>query len=664
MALLLGIDTGGTYTDAVILDDETEEVIASAKALTTRPDLSFGISEAMDRVLQNSGARPADIALVSMSTTLATNALVEGKGGRIALVFIGFDEADLDRADLKTALGDDPVILLGGGHHHGGDQIKPLDLAILSARLESISGKISGVAIAARFATRNPSHEQAARDLVRDRLGVPVTCSHELSKSLGGPKRALTAVLNARLIGMIDRLVSVTQTHMDALGITAPLMVVRGDGALVPAWMARERPIETILSGPAASVAGAQWLTGARNALVSDIGGTTTDICLLRDGFPKIDPEGAKVGPFRTMVEAVAMRTFGLGGDSEVTVQGGLGGGLNLGPRRVMPVSLLAKTHPDLVHDALDRALGFDVPPEMASRFILATWDAIPDDLDRSEAAIAVRLASGPRRWADAVTSRIEEPAMMRLVTRGLAMVADITPSDASHVLGQLDAWDADAARKALALVARRRTGSGERVAQSAEALAQSITQQLVQQTVLAVLETAFAEEGWDDPAALARHPIVGAGLMEHSNVARISAGLAIPLIGLGASAPNYYRAVGEALNCDTVLPKVAGVANAIGAVVGQVSYCAEGSVTNSGEGTFRVHSEEEPVQFADRDAAMAHLRAELTSKATALAKSSGVEIIRITESLDLRDVQVEAQTMFIEATLRIAASGRPRITR
>ncbi len=132
-------------------------------------------------------------------------------------------------------------------------------------------------------------------------------------------------------------------------------MVVRGDGALVSADLAREKPIETILSGPAASIAGARWLTGETDALVSDIGGTTTDVCLLRDGRPKIDPQGARVGPYRTMVEAVAMRTTGLGGDSEVHVVEGLDGGLRLGPRRLMPISLAATQFPALVHAVLDR---------------------------------------------------------------------------------------------------------------------------------------------------------------------------------------------------------------------------------------------------------------------------------------------------------------------
>ena len=110
---------------------------------------------------------------------------------------------------------------------------------------------------------------------------------------------------------MIDGLIERASFKLTALGILAPLMVVRGDGALISAQLARDKPIETILSGPAASLVGARWLTGEKTALVSDIGGTTTDIAVLRNGQLALDPQGAQVGPYRTMVEAVAMRTSG-----------------------------------------------------------------------------------------------------------------------------------------------------------------------------------------------------------------------------------------------------------------------------------------------------------------------------------------------------------------
>ena len=213
---------------------------------------------------------------------------------------------------MDAALKGDPVAMLRGGHDHAGGEAAPLDQEALDAFLATIDPGVTAVAVAARFATRNPAHETAAARRVADVAGLPATASHTLSAKLNGPKRALTALLNARLVGMIDRLIGRAQDVLQELGIAAPLMVVRGDGALMSAAAAHANPIETILSGrPAASIVGARWLTGAETALVSDIGGTTTDIALLRDGRPSIDPDGAQVGPFRTMVEAVAMRTSG-----------------------------------------------------------------------------------------------------------------------------------------------------------------------------------------------------------------------------------------------------------------------------------------------------------------------------------------------------------------
>ena len=126
MALLLGVDTGGTYTDAVIIRDE-REVIASAKALTTRHDLAVGVGGAVRAVLAQSGVAAGDIALASLSTTLATNALVEGQGGRVALVYIGFKERDLETHGLLEALKGDPHIVLAGGHNHAGGEVVPFD---------------------------------------------------------------------------------------------------------------------------------------------------------------------------------------------------------------------------------------------------------------------------------------------------------------------------------------------------------------------------------------------------------------------------------------------------------------------------------------------------------------------------------------------------------
>ena len=663
MGYFLGVDTGGTYTDAVILDEAADAVIGSAKSLTTRGDLALGIGRAVDAALAGAGIAAAQVSLVSLSTTLATNALVEGQGERVALVFIGFDPGDLDRGGLTEALKGDPVILADGGHTHAGTEAAALDLVALERALEELKDQVMGFAVAARFGTRNPAHELAARDLIRRVTGRPVTCSHELSAQLNGPKRALTAVLNARLIGMIDRLVAACERRLLAGGSVAPLMVVRGDGALISAAMVRERPIETILSGPAASIVGARWLTGASDALVSDIGGTTTDVALLRGGLPEIDPEGARVGGFRTMVEAVAMRTTGLGGDSEVHLQTtGLTGGLRLGPRRMIPVSLLAVEHGQMVHATLDRALTAEAVGEFDGRFVVP-MQGQTGGLSAREATVLARITK-PMPVAAALSSRLEVAALERLVARGLVMLSGVTPSDASHVLGRLDVWDGMAAEKALRLQARRRGGTGDRFAPDAATLAARIVDQLTDQTVDCLLEAAFDEDPGivGDGAALARHELTRAGLARHRGVVEVTLRLGVPVIGLGASAPSYYGAVGDRLGCEMILPEHAGVANAIGAVVGQVAQRAQGLVSSPGEGRFTAHLAAGLQTFANRDAALAAMEAAVVAEAGARARAAGAEDLRITVTRDIREAEVEGQKMFIEAMVSATASGRPRV--
>ena len=663
MAYLLGIDTGGTYTDAVILQDE-DRVIASAKSLTTRHDLAQGISSAARAVLDQSGISAADISLASLSTTLATNALVEGQGGRVALVYIGFAAGDLEKHGLSDALRGDPVIEMAGGHSHSGAEICTLDTDILREWVTQCAD-VSAFAVASQFATRNPAHEQLAVKIIRDLTNKPVSASHQLSAKLNGPKRALTAVLNARLIGMIDRLIARARSGLDALGVTAPLMVVRGDGALMSSDQAREKPIETILSGPAASIVGARWLTQVDHALVSDIGGTTTDVAVLRDGRPAIDPQGAQVGPFRTMVEAVAMRTTGLGGDSEVHFRvDGLQGGVTLGPKRVLPVSLAAQIAPDVVHNALDAQLRSALPGDHDGKFVrkLGVFDT--GGLADRDQAVFDRITDDIQPLGDVVRTRLDQQAITRLVSRGIVQVSGLTPSDASHVLGWVHDWDCDAARKVMMLFGRRRTGAGDMLATDPEIMAKIIVDQLTHQTALALLETAFSEDDAFDgaPDVLARSALMQMGLRHHRGLVKLDTGLNVPVVGLGASAPTYYPAVGRLVNCDMILPEHAGVANAIGAVVGRIVIRQSGQITAPSEGKFRVHLPTGPQDFGSFDAAQDCLVSHLKNVTIEHATSAGAQDIQTGVTQDIRQAAVEARELFVEATITVQASGRARI--
>jgi N-methylhydantoinase A/oxoprolinase/acetone carboxylase beta subunit len=407
---------------------------------------------------------------------------------------------------------------------------------------------------------------------------------------------------------------------------------------------------------------GARWLTGAQDALVSDIGGTTTDVALLRGGLPAIDPEGARVGGFRTMVEAVAMRTTGLGGDSEVHLLDGLTGGLRLGPRRLIPVSLLAADHGAMVHEALDRWLQAHAPGEHDGRFAVPMGRA--EGLPAADAALLDRLVA-PMPVPVLLRTRREAASLDRLVARGLVMLSGVTPSDASHVLGRLSAWDSLAADKALALMARRRRGDGERIAVDAAGLAQAVVDALTAQTVDCMLDAALAEDPrFDGEAGLVGHPLLRAGLDGHRGLLSFDVRLDVPVVGLGASAPAYYGAVGDRLRCRMILPEHAGVANAIGAVVGQVMQRMAGIVTSPAEGRFVAHLPEGVQAFAEAGAALAAMEAALGAEVQARALRAGAAEAVVSVQREVQEVEIEGRRMFVEARVTATAAGRPRVAR
>jgi N-methylhydantoinase A/oxoprolinase/acetone carboxylase beta subunit len=661
-AVFLGIDTGGTYTDAVLWSEQ-RGVIAKAKALTTRHDLSVGISGAVERIVAEASVRPADIRLVSMSTTLATNALVEGQGGRIALVMVGFSEADLEKADLGTALGSDPVVFIPGGHDVYG-RAQPLDTAALIDALPSLKQDVTGFAVCAYFAVRNPEHEIAVRDLVRRETGLPVTCSHELSAKLNGPRRALTTVLNARLIAMIDRLVAATEGFLDRRGIHAPLMVVRGDGALVSAAFARHRPIETILSGPAASLVGARHMTGLDNAIVSDIGGTTTDVAVLDKGRPRLDPNGATVGGFRTMVEAVAMRTFGLGGDSEVSLDdNAMAPSIKLGPRRLVPLSLLAAKHGATVIDHLARQVKAANAGRLDGRFALRTGvpAQMASGLSKGEGELYERVTAEPQPLDRLLNSVSQAATINRLVARGLVHLSGFTPSDACHVLGLQNNWNAEAARYGAILYARRKDGAGRPLCDTPEEVSHRTFDALIRRSSEVVLETVFSEDGLEGPETVASS-LVQRALSGKSGIAGVRLDIDRPVIGLGASAPVYYPAVGDMLGTKCIVPVDTDVANALGAVVGQVRVSIEAHVSQPVEGLFRVMAGEVVKDFQIEEEAIAFAESVLKHQAGLLAVEAGTDEAHVSIARDISAATVEDQRKFIEAVLIATASGRPRI--
>ena len=660
--MLLGIDTGGTYTDAVLYDEATRTVVAKAKSPTTHHELSIGICGAIDAVLALAAVSPDRIELVSLSTTLATNALVEGKGRPVGAVIIGFDGDVLERAGLGEALGADPAVILAGGHDPHGGAVAPLDTERLASEVAQVAAKVEAFAVTAQFSVRNPEHELAAAEVIREVTGKPVTLSHHLSARLNGPKRAVTAVLNARLISIIDGLVRTTEQALLDRGVHAPLMVVRGDGSLVSAAFVRERPIETILSGPAASLVGAAHLTALDDAIISDIGGTTTDIAVLRDGIPAVSPEGATVGGHRTMVQAVAMHTHGLGGDSRVRHDERQAGAvLLIGPRKVVPLCQLAVEEPALVHGMLDVHLTNTMPGELDGVVLIAErYDERLAALEGVERQVLEAMGGRVAVATKALSTLQLRRVMERLVQRGVLQIAAFTPTDASHVLGIQATYDTAAARKAAELFARGRDRMGKAIAPDADTIAAITIDTLVRRSAEAVLAAAFIDDGL--PGDTVAQRVVQSVLDRRLRVVRLSLGLSAPLVGLGASASAYYPRVAALLGAESRIPAHADVANAVGAVVGRVRLSRECVISAPQHGQFIVHAGEAPVVFVDLLQARAHALAHLTEALHADMVSAGAPLFETREQWVEQTVPVDGMELFVEGRLSLTASGRPEL--
>lgn len=660
----LGLDTGGTFTDAVALRER--RVIASAKALTTHWDLSVGLAEAIRAVLGK--LQPADrehVALVSVSTTLATNAVVESRFSPICTLLIGFDEPMLERSGLKRAGG--IVVRVRGGHEATGDESEPLEEAAIDAAVRAFAPQVEAFAVAGMFSVRNPSHERRARERIRALSDKPVTCSFELSSQLDAPKRALTAALNARLTPQIRHLLDALVQVLQREAIAAPVMVVRGDGTLIRAEMALEYPVETVLSGPAASVVGAGFLSGLADFAVADMGGTTTDVAIVAAGRPVVRPEGAVLGGWRTMVTAIDVHTCGLGGDSEVYFD--REARLRVGPRRALPLSLLATHHPGVLTELRKLAASERLPP-FAARFAFRNPGRNPGtQLDRVEQRVWEALSSAPRPLAEVARTAVGVDAVRRLVDRGLATLAAFTPTDALHVLGRQRDWSAEAARLGAAVLAiEERNTRAHRQADGPESFAERIYQHVVREATRVVLECALAQ----DPGIEAQHGRWGplGRLIEDvvagrpfSRLLDAAIRLSTPLVAIGAPAAAYYPEVAQRLGARLLVPEHAAVCNAVGAVAGVVSETCEVLVNQPALNLFRVHDPAGNRDYADANAAIEDARRVSRELALAAARRAGASdphvetVVSERRAPAGRDSEVD---YLAEAVVRSRATGRP----
>lgn len=569
--LVLGIDTGGTYTDGVLLNYDSREVLATHKSLTTKRDFAIGIERVIEGIAIED---PSEIRMVSVSTTLATNAIAEGKGKRVALLLVGYDPELISSFNMGARFATPNYYYFDGGHDLYGREKQELDLSGILDKVNEVKRDVDAIAVSSYFSPLNPEHENRVYEAVSRVCDLPIVLGHQLSTRLGSVERATTAALNASLLAVLQDFVIAVRRAMENRQIDAPLMMVRGDGTLMSDEFASRTPVETIHSGPAASAIGGRFLSGLDDALVLDVGGTTTDLALIEEGEVTVSEEGATVGDYETAVSAADLFSVALGGDSHITLSREKH--LRLGPERVLPLAHLAADYPNVKSRlrALVRRTWSEASPEWLEYWFLLREPEDSRVLQSAQSKNLVRfLSSGPKPLPEIIehldvlhAAQIGADELWRQEIMGKA---GLTPTDLLHVEGRYTPWDVEASELALQVFSQYQFEEPEEIQERAW---QQAVEMIVHAAVTFLSKQSLASptEGRQDKDNIARWFFFNSVYNTHPHLETLFR-LREPIVGIGAPASFFLEKVAEVLHTDLILPEHHEVANALGAIAGSV---------------------------------------------------------------------------------------------
>lgn len=334
MKVRIGIDVGGTFTDAVAINDETYELIGSVKLPTTheaKEGVAAGIIEVLSRIMKEYDIKAEDVIFIAHGTTQATNALLEGDVAKVGILTLGSgiqgmkSKSDTNITDLELAAGKYlhtyHAFINTADTEHFQENTRAAILNLKEQGAESI-------VVTEAFSVDNPENENMALKICQE-LGIPGTAGNDVSKLYGLKARTRTAVINASILPKMLDAANMTETSIKNADISSPLMVMRCDGGVMTVDEVRNRPILTILSGPAAGVAGALMYEKLTDGIFFEVGGTSTDISCVKDG--NVVVKYAEVGGYKTYVNSLDVRTVGIGGGSMIELKNNKA--VDVGPR-------------------------------------------------------------------------------------------------------------------------------------------------------------------------------------------------------------------------------------------------------------------------------------------------------------------------------------------
>ncbi|MFN2436126.1 MAG: DUF1638 domain-containing protein [Desulfotignum sp.] len=648
----LGIDAGGTYTDAVVYDLECRTTGCKAKALTTKWDFTIGIEKALTRLAPD---QLAEVELVALSTTLATNAIVENEGQTVGMLLMpppGLDEHTISHS---------PKAVIQGQQDISGQEKIPVDpdqIKTIADRMIRHHG-VTAFAVSGYAGAVNPAHEQAVKQVLSEHTGLFVSCGHELSDTLNFETRAVTAMLNARIIPRLKHLLADLEQVLDRFDITAPIVVVKGDGTLMDAAMANKRPVETILSGPAASVAGARHLTGKTDALVVDMGGTTTDTATLKNNLVRLNEKGSMVGGRRTHVQALDIRTTGLGGDSLIAFEKGE---FSIGPGRVAPVAWLVQNRPgtDAALEYVKHHLNRFTISTKKMQIITATGSVTLSHLTPMEEQVLSLVTQRPYSIEELVTKTglLTDAGLplARLEEKFAIQRCGLTLTDLLHIMGEFIRWDRTAAEVYCGFTAQL-------AGMDMTEMIQLLMEKGVRRLTLELLKRQLDDE--IDPDGLTSCPVCQAlinNLMAGgSQDFQVRIDLKRPVIGIGAPIGFFLPKAARALGAEAILPTDADVANAIGAITSDVMVHRQIRITPGHQGGFMVEGIAGTRQFKEFEAADIFAKKTLVEKVRGLGLSAGTSCRTVTLSVkDKAPKTASGDPIFMERVIHATLTGRP----
>ncbi len=567
MSFILGIDTGGTFTDAVIYDTAEKKVISKKKVLTTNYDLTVCISQVVSELAQE---KLKQISSVSLSTTLATNACIEGIGAKAKLIIIGGDKKIISERYKEFNLPEpDDIIFIEGKINLNGEAEQIPDWQQVKNILCHEIKTNNNFAIAGMLASRNPIFEYTVRDMLLT-LGCTAVCSTSLAENeLNYLKRASSTYLNAQLIPLVQYFINSVKKSLDKIGISVPIHIVRSDGGLMNTSYAKLYPVETLLSGPAASCLGAAHLTGYKNAVICDIGGTTCDLAIIRGGVPVYGAGGIKINTWQTTVEAVKVNTFGLGGDSRITLDGNAS--LVIGPGRVIPLCVLAADYPDIVDDI--KRMADHKYQGLARKYEFFKFVKEPDEnekLSNRDLKIINLLKNHPMAadiLAESVGVDIFALKTEHLEKRGYIIRSGFTPTDIMHITGDFKQYNEMASIEAAVYFTRILNCKIDKLCEMIIDLASKMLYSGIVKLMMGEAYPNLSNDiNYYDKLIEASYEKHDNGFFYNNNK------LEVPIVGVGAPTHIFLYKTADKLNCKAVITDNSSVANAVGAAISCIS--------------------------------------------------------------------------------------------